>query len=105
MLYSGASAADLQMALNDLPTLSPNLVAVSERLHTDRVSKIYTVTFSAYLGNVELIQETLGLVTLTASEIQAGSPSGAKFQINILNQTSNLFDLANSNSVNIKLLI
>ena len=46
---SVTSATDLQTALNDLPTLSPNLVTnVTQRLSGN--DKIFTIVFSAKLG-------------------------------------------------------
>lgn len=101
----GATGSDVQKALNDIPTLSPNLVTVTDSLYSDGVSKVYTVTFDKDLGNVDLIRESLGLVSLTATEKQSGSPTGAKFQLKIANMTTNYFTIGDYNSVTTFLII
>lgn len=45
-----ANVLEVQNALNDLPTLSPNLVNVTLNESTDETFKIFTVKFSSSLG-------------------------------------------------------
>ena len=99
MLFSGASASEIEKALNDLPTLGPNQVTVTDSLADDGVSQIYSVSFSSDLGNVDYIEEVFGLVNFTINETISGSPSENKFQLNIGNFKTNLFSANNATSV------
>lgn len=94
---SGASAQDVQNALNDLPNLSPGLVQV-----TQSAANSYSVQFSASLGDVDLIEEVLRNVNATISEQVKGSPSGDAFQLNIENKTTGLFSFSDT-SANVSL--
>ena len=69
--------------------------------YLDGVSKIYTITFSANLGAVPLLTETLGLVNITASVLNGATGGGSKSHLMIENVPSPLFDL-NSEAKDIK---
>lgn len=99
MLSTGASASEVENALNDLPTLGPNMVTVSESLASDGVSTLYSVSFSSDLGNVDSIEEVFGLVNFTINETISGSASENKFQLNIGNLKTKLFSINNATSV------
>ena len=88
-----ATALDVQKALNDLPTLSPNLVTVTQSSSPDDITRIFLVQFSSSLGDVPLLEETLKNVEFTAEETIKGSPSGSKVQLMIQNKPTPLFDL------------
>lgn len=97
-LAIGSAAKDVQTALNDLPNLSPNLVNVSQSIANDGVSVIYNVTFSADLGDVDLIREVSGNVNATIAEVIAGSATGARIQLKIENGTTDFFKLNDTSS-------
>jgi hypothetical protein len=89
----------MQSALNDIPTLSPDLVTVTQSLANDGFSILYTVKFSPDLGNVSAIHEVLGLVNFTLNVMVNGSPTGKRIQLEIGNSITPLFDLSNKSSV------
>lgn len=98
----GASATQVQNALNDIPNLSPNLINVTESLKEDQVSKVYTVQFSIDLGDVPNIEEISGNVAATIEEKTKGISNGTKIQLTIQNATTNLFDM-NDTATNVNL--
>ena len=51
VLNSASSGPDVQLALNDLPTLYSNLV-ISVNADVNGNDKIFTVTFSSDLGSI-----------------------------------------------------
>lgn len=91
MIKNGATALDIQNALNDLPILSPNLATVTQITTSGNIR--YSVKFSADLGDVPLMVETSGNVNILTTKITAGVPTGNKIQVLIQNQTSNLFNI------------
>lgn len=96
----GATADQIQTYLNDLPNLSPNLVSVSEVITSDKSSKTYTVKFAEDLGDVDMIKEVYGKVTLTVTETTKGKASGKRVQAIIENRKTRLFDIRNITDVN-----
>ena len=98
-MNAGASASDVENALNDLPTLSPSLVRVTESLSDDNINKIYTVTFSSDLGDVDFLSEVFGVVNFTINEVQAGIASENQFQLNINNYRTSLINMTDQKSV------
>ena len=94
----GASALIVQNALNDLPNLSPNLVTVTQSIHTDGTSIIYSVQFNAYLGKLQLIKEISGNVNASITRKQIGISNGNQLQLVIQNQTTGLLSLTYSTS-------
>ncbi|CAF0814130.1 unnamed protein product, partial [Brachionus calyciflorus] len=87
----------VQNALNDLPSISPNLVTVNSVSSDDANLKIYRVTFPSDLGDVPDLIETTGHVALDVNEETKGVSSGAKVQLNIEDKVSPLFNIADSN--------
>ena len=87
----------MQSALNDMPTLNLNPVSVTQSIASD--GTLYTVVFSADLGNVSAIEEVLGLVNFTLIEMVDGSPSGKRIQLEIENSNTPLFDPSNNKNV------
>ena len=79
-----------------MPNLSPNLVIVTETLASDGTSKIYSIQFSADLGDVSLLHEITKGVTCTISEQTKGVPSGARVKLVVQNQTTGLFKLSDT---------
>jgi hypothetical protein len=80
--------------LNDLPTLASEGVTVTSQATPDG-GIIYAIKFTANRGDVPDITETAGKVTSTNTETVKGVPTLAKFQMNVNNAWSNLFDIAN----------
>ena len=90
-----ATADFIQMALNDLPMLYPNLVNVSESPASGNVSKIFSIQFNSLLGDVPEIQEVFGMVNFTVNETIKGEANGSKIQLSIGDTFTNLFDFTN----------
>ena len=99
MIPVGALAVQLQVALNDLPILSPNLVtSVESTLADDGVSLIYFVQFSADMGEVPELQEISGNVNCTITIYAQASLSGTKTSLVINNVPTALFSFNDSAS-------
>lgn len=82
LLKVGLSADLLQTALNDLPSLSPDLVTVFEMYPEDNSTiQLFSIEFSSDMGNVELIEEILGQANITISENTTGISSGNKIKL------------------------
>jgi hypothetical protein len=88
-----AIAADVQKALNDLPSLSNQLVKVTQNTSDNVDSKLFTIEFPSIFGDVSAISEVSGNVLFTSSELVKGAPSGSGFQLLIENQPTNLLNL------------
>ena len=84
---------DIRNALNDLPTLAPNLVTnVTVTSQPGDSDLVYLVTFSSDLGDVPLLQsDAPTLVNVT--EIAAGSTSRSTIQLLIEDVPSSLINL------------
>ena len=92
------AAIDLQKALNDLPTLAPNLVTVAPVSSNDETIKIFRVTFSVDLGDVPDLVETSGNVIMEVLEETTGVASGSKVQLGIEDKFTPLFDLRDNDA-------
>lgn len=95
LIEYGASAELVQAALNDMPILQPNHVQVTEELADDGVSKNYTVTFDANLGDVPNLAEALGYVNTTVVQLNSHSGLTTMSQVVIDDVPSDLFDVVN----------
>ncbi len=92
LLKYGVRASELQDALNDLPTLQPNLVKVTERFGQGTL-KNYTIEFSADLGNVSNIREVLGKANAQVVKLREGKFTGLKTYMFLDGVATNLFAL------------
>ena len=95
----GSASQLVEILLNNLPVLAPNLVTVTESFSSDNVSKIYTVQFNSAFGDVPDIEEVFGEVNSTVKETTKGVASGSKIQLNIEGAYTNLFDVTNNTDV------
>ncbi|RMZ99473.1 hypothetical protein BpHYR1_037334, partial [Brachionus plicatilis] len=91
--FETTTALYLQNALNDLPSLGPNLVSVSPVSSNDPIVKIFLVTFSADLGDVPNLEEKSGNLIMLVDEETKGIASGQNVQITVQGQHSPLFSL------------
>lgn len=91
--FETTTALNLQNALNDLPSLGPNLVSVSPVSSNDPMVKIFLVTFSADLGDVPNLEEKSGNLIMLVDEETKGIASGQNVQITVQGQHSPLFSL------------
>jgi len=92
-LSQSSTLDDIRNALNDLPTLAPNLVTnVTVTSQPGDSDLVYLVTFSSDLGDVPLLQsDAPTLVNVT--EIAAGSTSRSTIQLLIEDVPSSLINL------------
>ena len=94
----GASAQSVQDALNDMPLLQPNRVSVEETLAEDGVSKMYLIKFDVALGQVPAIDEVLGYVNATITQVNSTSLMSSMSQVAVDGVPSELFDLASDSA-------
>jgi len=94
----GASAQSVQDALNDMPLLQPNRVRVEETLAEDGVSKMYLIKFDVALGQVPDIDEVLGYVNATITQVNSTSFLSSMSQVAVDGVPSELFDLASDSA-------
>ena len=80
-------AIDVQNALVDLPNLGAGLVSVTQNVNSAN-NKVYSIKFSADLGDVSLLAEVSGNVNSTIAETVKGSPTGKLVQLNMQNNIS-----------------
>ncbi|CAF0819146.1 unnamed protein product [Rotaria sp. Silwood1] len=86
------TAATIQTALNDLPTISPLTVSVSA------TSTLYLITFPAEMGNVPLLTcISTSSNTPNITEVVQGVASGSKIAFELDGQLTNYIDFVNSN--------
>lgn len=84
-----------------MPNLGPNSVSV-----TIQDNSVYSIQFSADLGDVSLLEEITQNVNFTVNETLKGVPSGKQFQLNIQNSNTVLFSLTDtSNNVYLNLIL
>ena len=94
-----STVAQIQRALNDLPTLYPNLATVTESPSSSEFERIILVQFSPKLGDVPDIEEKMGNVLFNVTELQIGSPSSSGFQFLIENQPTPLFSFSDTQAI------
>jgi hypothetical protein len=91
-------AIDVQNALSDLPNLGTGLVTVTQSLSSAN-NNVYSIKFSADLGDVPLLEEVSGNVNSTIVEATKGLPTGKSVQLIIQNNISTgLFKLTDKPS-------
>ena len=95
MLEAGATADQLKNALNDMPTLKPDLVKDVTREDVTGGHK-YVIEFSPNLASISLLEETAGQVSSTIVKESDATISGEKSQLVFDNVPSELFDLRDS---------
>jgi len=97
LLSYGASASVIEKALNDLPTLQPDLVKVTQ-IFGPGVLKNYTIEFSADLGNVSNIREVMGQANAEVVKLRQGNFTGLKTYMILDGVTTDMFSLNDSAS-------
>ncbi|CAF2963963.1 unnamed protein product [Rotaria sp. Silwood2] len=86
------TAATIQTALNDLPTISPLKVSVSA------TSTLYIITFPAEMGDVPLLTcISTSSNTPNITEVVQGVDSGSKIAFELDGQLTNYIDFVNTN--------
>lgn len=73
---------EIQQALNDLPTLYPDLISDVNITVSENNDTVYLITFSADLGDVPAIELQSGMnLTYDNMELVKGIPTGNRFQL------------------------
>lgn len=76
-----------------MPTLYSSPILEVNDTSSNAEDKVFTIKFSADLGDVPLIQETSGLVMFNSTEVVKGVSSGKKFQLTIEDVATRPFDV------------